>query len=298
MQLTGGTIAVVATGEMGSAVAATLLAAGLQVVTSLDGRSQRTRELAVAAGVPDVGSLAAVVREVRVFLSIVPTAAARPLAEAVAGVLPAATAGGFTYVDCNATSPQTAAGIGRLIEAAGARFVDASIIGSPPRGGPPVSIWLAGEHAGEVRAMLACAGIDPQVAGGEVGQASAVKMCYAAITKGLAALATESFTAAARAGLAEHVESSLLRHQPGLLALVTDMVTGAPPKAHRWVAEMEEIAATMAATGLPAASFTGAAQLYALVAATALGAETPEGRQQRSLGAVAAELASHTARDQ
>jgi hypothetical protein len=76
------------------------------------------------------------------------------------------------------------------------------------------------------------------------------------------------------------------------------MVTGAPPKAHRWVAEMEEIAATMAATGLPAASFTGAAQLYAIVAATALGAETPEGRQQRSLGAVAAELASHTARDQ
>jgi 3-hydroxyisobutyrate dehydrogenase-like beta-hydroxyacid dehydrogenase len=179
------------------------------------------------------------------------------------------------------------------IEAAGGDFVDGSIIGSPPgRGRKPVSLWLSGPRAEKVRALVACDGIGTHQAGPQVGQASAVKMCYAAITKGLTALATEAFTVAAHRGLEEHLQRSLELHQPQLLMLLDDLITSSPPKAQRWIAEMTEIAATCAQSGLPPNGFAGTAELYTLVAATGLGAELPETRPPRALLAVARQLAA------
>jgi 3-hydroxyisobutyrate dehydrogenase-like beta-hydroxyacid dehydrogenase len=242
---------------MGAGVGRLLRESGLRVVTTLAGRGERTRERAAAAGMEDVGSLGAVVREADVLLSILPPGRALELAEAVgrdAGPL---------YADCNAISPATA----RLIGAAvGGRYVDAGIIGGPsaPR------IYASGPHAAELTALP----LDVRSLGGEIGQASALKMCYAALTKGLSALITESMVAADANGVTAALRDELADSQRQFLA-GSDRLPGVVPKAYRWVAEMEEIAATFEEAGMTPRMLLGAADVYRQVEAARAEAESP-----------------------
>lgn len=244
-------VAVISTGAMGSGVARLLRRGGLRVVTSLAGRGARTRELAAAAGVEDVGDLAAAVREADVLLSILPPGNALDLARAV-GRDP-----GPLYVDCNAVSPMTARAIGEVV---GPRCVDAGIIGGPdaPR------FYASGPRAAE----LASLPLDVRVMDGEIGQASAVKMCYAALTKGLTALLTESMVTADAMGVTAALEAELADSQPQFLAGARRGLPGMVPKAYRWVAEMEEIAATFEAAGMTPKMLEGAADVYRFVEAS------------------------------
>src|SRR5688572_23655691 len=129
------TVAVVGTGDMGSAVGGALVRAGYRVVTAGEGRSALSRQLAAAAGIEDLGSLVASVRAAELVLSIVPPAAAESFAASAAqamraaGVRPA-------FADCNAVAPATVAAIERAIEPSGAPFVDVGIVGRGPRQGP------------------------------------------------------------------------------------------------------------------------------------------------------------------
>jgi 3-hydroxyisobutyrate dehydrogenase-like beta-hydroxyacid dehydrogenase len=262
------TVAVVSPGEMGSAVAGRLREHGLRVVTALAGRSPRTRERAAAAGLEDAGTLTAAVRQADVLLSILPPGRALELARAVgrdAGPL---------YVDCNAVSPATARAIA---EAVGERCVDASIIGGPGT----LRLYASGAHAAE----LASLPLDVRIVPGEVGQASALKMCYAALTKGLSALITESMVAAEENGVSAVLREELADSQPQFLAAARAL-GGMVPKAHRWVAEMEEIAATFAQAGLTSLMLEGAADVYRLVESARSGAAAP----MDSLDAVVTEL--------
>src|SRR5215472_14911422 len=234
---------------MGAGVGRRLRASGLRVVTTLAGRGERTRERAAAVGMEDVGSLPAVVREADVLLSILPPGSALTLAEAVgrdAGPL---------YVDCNAISPATARAIGAVV---GDRYVDAGIIGAPsaPR------FYASGRHAAE----LARLPLDVRALDGEIGQASALKMCYASLTKGLSALITESMVAADANGITAALRGELADSQPQFLA-GADRLPGVVPKAYRWVAEMEEIAATFDEAGMTPLMLLGAADVYRQVEA-------------------------------
>jgi 3-hydroxyisobutyrate dehydrogenase-like beta-hydroxyacid dehydrogenase len=240
----GVTVGIVSAGEMGAGVGRLLRQGGVRVVTTLDGRAERTRERAAAAGMEDVGSLAAVVREADLLLSILPPGRALELAEAVgrdAGPL---------YVDCNAISPVTARAIAAVV---GGRYVDAGIIGAPsaPR------LYASGPHADELVALP----LDVRSLGGEIGQASALKMCYAALTKGLSALLTESMVAADANGVTAALRAELADSQPQFLA-GADRLPGVVPKAYRWVAEMEEIAATLEQAGMTPRMLLGAADVY------------------------------------
>ncbi len=123
-------------------------------------------------------------------------------------------------------------------------------------------------------------GLDVRVIGTQVGQASGLKMCYASLTKGLTALATQALTAGEALGLFETLTSELRESQAELFAWFERQVPRMPPKAYRWVGEMEEIARTFADLGLPPQMLEGAAALYRLVERTELGAETPEERHQ------------------
>jgi putative dehydrogenase len=262
------TVAVVSPGERGAAVGRRLREAGHRVVTTLEGRGERTHARAAGAGIEDVGSLAAAVREADVLLSILPPGRALQLAEAV-GRDP-----GPLYVDCNAVSPSTVRAIAATI---GERFVDAGIIGAPtaPR------FYASGPRAAELAALP----LDVRVIDGEVGQASALKMCYAGLTKGLSALLTESAVAADAYGVAEALRAELADSQPQFLAGATRL-PGVVPKAYRWVAEMEEIAATFEQVGLTPRMLLGAADVYRLVEAARASAERP----LDELGAVVGEL--------
>jgi hypothetical protein len=150
----------------------------------LDGRSQRTRALADRAGIEEVAGDTTLVRAADIVLAILVPAQAIALAIAASGARP-------VYVDCNAIAPETTRQIAELIEGAGARFVDAGIIGPPPKPGASMTRFYASGPDAEAFARLGDFGLDVRVVGDRPGQASALKMCYAALTKGTTALMTQ-----------------------------------------------------------------------------------------------------------
>ena len=188
-------VAVVAPGNMGAAVGKVLTEHAVEVLTSLEGRSAASVERAASAGMRAVPT-AELVRA-QLLLSIVPPASALAFAELMAPALRAA-AQKPVFVDCNATSPATARRIAAVIEPTGAAFVDAGIIGPPPRrGAAQPSIYASGPNAGQV-SVLTEHGLDIRILDGPIGAASALKMSFAGINKGIIAVATAMTLAATR----------------------------------------------------------------------------------------------------
>ncbi|MCA1646533.1 MAG: DUF1932 domain-containing protein [Chloroflexi bacterium] len=255
------TVGILSPGEMGSGVGTVLHQHGLRVLTCLAERGPGSRERAVSAGLEDVADLPALVRQCDVLLSIVPPSVAGAVGDQVAAAL-RATGSTLLYVDCNAIAPTTANGIFRTIAAAGARFADAGIIGGPPTR-PGNRIFTSGPGSTEC-AALGQFGLDIRVMTGDVGQASGLKMCYAAMTKGVQALGAELLVAARLLG----VEQTLLAEQTqgadvtALRRFVERALQTMPPKAYRWIGEMEEIARCFEDLGLPGRLMLGAADVY------------------------------------
>lgn len=282
------TIGIISPGDMGHAIGAVLVQHGLRVLTTLQGRSPRTVALARQAGITDVGDDEALVREADILLSVLVPAQAYAFAERMA-VAMGATGSTPLFADCNAISPRTALSIERLLREVGAEVVDVGIIGSPPRARDAETRLYASGPGAERLAVLVEYGLDVRVIGPQVGQASRLKMCYASLTKGLTSLATQALTAGAALGLSETLTDELRESQPELFAWIERQVPRMPPKAYRWVGEMEEIARTFADVGLPPQMLEGAAALYRLVEQTELGSETPE---ERHLGQTLPEVIS------
>src|SRR3989441_5155391 len=196
------TVGLLHPGEMGAAVGTTVVAGGMPCLWASAARSAATRARAREVGLEDAGTLEAVVRASRVILSVVPPHGAADLARAVAAL-------GFRglYVDANAVAPATAREMGRVVEAAGARFVDGGIIGPATRTRRGVTrVYLAGPGATEVAALFRAGPLEAVVLDAPPGAASALKMAYAGWNKGGQAL-----LAAIRAyALAEGVDAALL----------------------------------------------------------------------------------------
>lgn len=274
------TVAIVSPGNMGHSIGAVLRQGGLRVITCLQGRSERTRRLAAEAGFEDVPDYETLVRDSDVILSVLAPASAH----SVAGVLAAAikrSGARPLVVDCNAIAPQTVRSIDQIITATGARFVDAGIIGPPPTWGGTSTRMYASGHDAEELARLQEHGLDVRVVGDEIGLASGLKMCYAALTKGLMALAAEQQIAAAALGLSQPLLREMETSQAGLLTWIRRLVPDTPAKAHRFVGEMTEIAATFETAGLPPGMMLGAAEMFRRVADSSLGIETTQNRDQR-----------------
>ena len=264
------TVAVLHPGEMGAAIGACLAAGGARVVWASDGRSAATRARAESAGMEDLRMIERALGAADVVLSVCPPHGALALAREVArrglrGI----------YLDANAVAPETARQIARAIESAGASFVDAGIIGPPPARAGTSRIYLSGSRAAEVAALFAGSNLDAIPLEGATGAASALKACYAAWTKGATAL-----LAAIRV-LAQHegVEPALLAEwklsQPGLDKR-SEVVSVQARKAWRWVGEMEEIAASFEATGLPGGFSLAAADIYRTLKAFKRDGTAPE----------------------
>jgi len=267
-------VALISPGDMGQAVGALLVRGGVRVLTCVEGRSERTRGLARAAGFTEIATLDGLVRESELLLSIVPPAQAVAVARDVAGAL-GATGSRLTYVDCNAIAPRTAREVAAVIAPTGSAFVDAGIVGGPPRDAPSPRFYASGPGRAHFGA-LADAGLDVRLLGDEVGEASAVKMCYAALTKGTTAIATELLVAARKLGVYDTLITELRDSQGAQAKRMADAVPAMPGKAHRWVAEMEEIARTFEDVGLTPLIFQGAAEMYRLTARSEIGGERPE----------------------
>ena len=280
------TVAIMSPGDMGHAVGAVLARHGARVITVLADRGAETRRRAAAAGIEDAGDDAALMRTADVVLSIVPPARAVALADRLAD---AARAAGATpaYVDCNAVAPETARRIAEIAAAAGLAFTDGGIVGPAPSvDGEQPRIYVSGPHAA-ASAALGQRGLDVRVVSTTVGDASAVKICYAALTKGVTALSTELTVAATALGVTDTLWAELADSQPQLFGRLQRQIPAAVPKAHRWVGEMAEIAKTFAACGLTPKLFEGAAELYDFVARNAP-ANADEGFEQTTRALAAA----------
>jgi 3-hydroxyisobutyrate dehydrogenase-like beta-hydroxyacid dehydrogenase len=251
------TVALLHPGEMGAAVGASARERGARVVWASDGRSPETLARAEGAGLENLKTVAAAVGASDVVLSICPPHGALDLARAVAGL-------GFRglFVDANAVAPETSREIGRIVEASGAAFVDGGIIGPPPGSGRGTRLYLAGKGAERVAALFADSALGTVVLEGTIGTASALKVCYAAWTKGTTALMADIRALATHAGVEAALVAEWKMSQPDALTRSTQ-VTASARKAWRWIAEMEEIAATFAEAGLPDGFHRAAADIYA-----------------------------------
>ena len=272
--MTVNTVGILSPGDMGHSMGQVLAEHGLRVIACLDGRSERTRNLAVEAGIEPAASYDELVQQADILLSILVPAQSIGAAEDVAQAIER-TGADLIYADCNAIAPQTARAIGERIVAAGGRFVDGGIIGGPPRGGSRNRLYVAGPDADALLALNDY-GLNVIALDGPPGNASALKMCYASLTKGFTALCTTALTAAERLGITEPLRTELMGSQSGTYERMARGIPGMTPKAHRWVGEMLEIASTFEYVGLSPHFHLGAAEIYRLVTDTSLAGRTPE----------------------
>ncbi|WP_340107717.1 DUF1932 domain-containing protein [Pikeienuella sp. HZG-20] len=259
-----------APGEMGAAVAAAYVRAGGTALTVLAGRSAESRERAAEAGMTACADLDELVAGCDLFLSIAPPAAALPLAEAAAASM-RRTGARPPFVECNAISPDHLVGIGALFDAEA--FVDGGIIGMPPHGGRRPRLYISGPPCPAL-AHLDGVAFEIRPLGVRPGAASAIKMCYGGVTKGVNAILMAALLTAEGFDLAEPFMAELSASQSGLSRRLE---TGGPrlhADAGRWAPEMREISQSFASRGLPGELHEGAARLYEILDRSSLGAET------------------------
>jgi 3-hydroxyisobutyrate dehydrogenase-like beta-hydroxyacid dehydrogenase len=267
---------------MGHAVGQLLREHEVRVVTCLTGRSDRTRALAEKAGIVDVPDLDQMVRQSDVVMSMTVSEVAPQVCQEVADAIKA-TGAAVLFAECNAIAPQLARKLEPVITSAGGRFVDASIIGSPPRGGSSPRFYTSGTNASEFEQMREF-GLDVRNIGPNVGQASGIKMCYAAMTKGSSALYSQLLMAAELMGLSDHLRAEFQSSQSSVYQRMERGLPSVPARSRRWVSEMQEIEATFEHLGLTPYIFRGVADMYRLIGSTPLGDEKPESRdRERSL---------------
>src|SRR5580658_3547089 len=252
-------VAVIAPGMMGAAVGKRLVDNGVKVLTSLKDRSEETAMRAKAAGMTVAGDEEIAASDF--ILSILPPGDAVALAERFQPALKASNAKPV-YVDCNAINPTTVDRVAAVIVPTDCPFVDSGIIGSPPKPGDAGPRFYASGPAAPRFATLRQYGLDVRVLDGATSAASALKMSYAGITKGTQAIGAAMMLAAVRAGSADDLLAELQGSQKQLFPWLKKQLEQMPPKAYRWVAEMQEIAGFVADDPGAHDLYEGAAHFY------------------------------------
>lgn len=270
-------LAILYPGEMGAALGRLLTAEGRVVVTTLQGRSARTRQRCERAGLEVLPSLQAVLERADLVLSVVPPAAAGAVVQSFAR---AACPGCKTvlYVDLNSTAPATKLLLAEEVRRAGAAFVDGVVHGLAERLAVSGKVYLSGPAAGQAAAALGPA-LPIQVLGPEVGRASALKMFLSGINKGLVALFTEMFLAARHLGLDEEVLARCREAYPGVLEVIERVLPTYPRHAARRADEMQEVEGTLRGAGVRPCFATCARELFADMARLNLAEADGAGQQ-------------------
>jgi 3-hydroxyisobutyrate dehydrogenase-like beta-hydroxyacid dehydrogenase len=243
-------------GEMGAGLGAALVRAGHAVSWASTGRSAPSAARASEAGLLDVRTIGAMVEGSDLIISVCPPHAAVDVAQQVAGFHGA-------YLDANAIAPQTAREIAAVVAAGGGTYVDGGIIGPPPRPSNPTRLYLSGRAAPEVGLLFAGTAVDAHVVPGDPVAASALKMCFAAWTKGTSALLLDIRALARAEGVDDVLLSEWQQSLPDLAGRSLQAARQASTKGWRWVGEMDQIAATFRSAGLPDGFHRAAAQIYA-----------------------------------
>jgi len=251
---------------MGAAIGAMLVERGHVVLWRPEGRSERTTRRAAAAGLTGVEDF----HDAAVILSVCPPHAALDVARSLQGTK-------ALVIDANAVSPATARQIGELLPD---RWVDGGIVGPPPRREGTTRLYLSGQYATEASRLFEGTRLEPIVLSGAPVAASALKMSYAAWTKGSSALLLAALQSAHANGVEDVLRAEWRRSQPELDARWHSAADSAAAKGWRWVGEMREIAATFSAAGLPSGFHEAAAEMFDRAAGSA-SAATRDGARSR-----------------
>ena len=273
--MTLNTVAIISPGDMGHAVGRMLGLHGFEVITCLANRSERTKRLAADGGIRDYPTMAEMLERADIVLSIVPPGLAAQVAEDVAKSM-SNSGHNPPFADCNAVSPETAKAMAKKISEAGADFIDGGILGPPPNETRNnTRFYFSGERA-ELLSELDCKGIIVRLLGPEIGRASGIKMCYAALTKGTHALQTAVITLAEALGLTEEVSHEFQTSQEASYQQISSSAPRLPVVAWRYIDEMKQIAQTFEAAGVTPKFHQGAADIYSHLATTPLAKQALE----------------------
>jgi 3-hydroxyisobutyrate dehydrogenase-like beta-hydroxyacid dehydrogenase len=275
------TVAIIAPGTMGAGIGRRLTYHGVRVLTSLAGRSAASAARAGEAGMTAADDRA--LAQADFLMSVVPPGEALALAQRIAPVLTAVNTKPV-YVECNAVNPDTVGQIETVIARTGCAFVGAGIIGPPPKPGSANTKIYASGPASARFATLNDYGLIVRMLDGPVTAASALKMSYAGITKGLTALASAMMLAAERGGAADALRAELAESQPQLLTWFSRSVPNMYAKAYRWVAELDEIAEFVGLDRPEHDMFEAAARLYENLAADHAGGQHETAALNKFLG--------------
>ena len=257
------TVGILHPGNMGVSLAAAAKNSGNVVYWASAERSAQTHERAFEHDIVDAGSLDALCEASQVILCVCPPHAAETVARDVA-----ATSFSGLYLDANAISPQRAMRIGSILANAGISFVDGGIIGGPAWEQGRTWLYLSGDQAcaEQIASCFADGPLETSIIASEVGKASALKMCFAANTKGTTALLCAIVAAAERLGVRDALEQQWSRRGSGFAEQTAQRVRGVTEKAWRFEGEMHEISDTLSGAGLPGDFHSGAAEVYSRIA--------------------------------
>ncbi len=244
-------------GAMGVSLAASAIASGHEACWVAAGRSDETRSRAEANGLRSMGSLDELCDQCMMLVSICPPSAADDVADAVIRC-----GFGGVYIDANAISPMRARSIAQRIDDHGARYVDASVIGGPAWSKDETVLYLSGPDAVRAAACFSGGLVATRVIGEEIDRASALKMCYAAFTKGSTAMLCAVVAAASALGVGAELDRQWELDEAGASERAHQRVRRVTAKAWRFEGEMREIAETMRQAGLPGGFHEAAAELY------------------------------------
>ena len=269
------TIAIQSPGDMGHGVGRDLIQRGFRVLTCLVGRSPRSAHLAQAAGFEVVADFASLVAQSSIILSIVPPATAKEMALNMRQAMHAVQHYPC-YADCNAIAPRTVRTIAQYFGDTPCIFIDAGIVGLAPHEDRPATRFYCSGPDTTLLEALAGGRMHVHRLGSDIGQASAMKMIYASVTKGTMTLHAAALIAAQMHGLlttyAEEMQGSL----PHVWSAMQRTAPRLPLDAGRWVGEMHEIAQFFVDSGLPQGFHQGAAEIFDLLNTTPIAAETRE----------------------
>jgi 3-hydroxyisobutyrate dehydrogenase-like beta-hydroxyacid dehydrogenase len=246
---------------MGISLAASTINSGHTAYWVSDGRSPATRKRAEEHGLVETGSIQELCDRCSVIVCVCPPHAAVDVAARVLSC-----SFGGIYADVNAISPERAREIGQMMANKNVEFVDGGIIGGPAWSAGTTALYLSGGSADGLAACFGGGPLETEVIGSEPGKASALKMCFAANTKGTAALLCAIVAAADKLGVRDALEKQWSRNDPAFAGRTLDMISGVTAKAWRFAGEMEEIASTFESAGLPRGFHDAAADVYRRIA--------------------------------
>jgi 3-hydroxyisobutyrate dehydrogenase-like beta-hydroxyacid dehydrogenase len=275
-------IGIMSIGEMGFHWAKLLKSRGVEVLTYDKDRGEVSRKRGENAGVKSVASMAELVRSADLIVSIVVPSAAKRVAENVAAGVKEAGRKDLLFLDANAISPMTADDIAAVLNPAGVNFVDGGIIGAASRMGKGTIVYVSGPQASKLQALESF-DIPIKVLGPNTNQASAFKVVYAGLTKGLQGLFCELFMGARRFGLLKELTAQYEESFPGLIDKVASSIVGLRIHAGRRAEEMDELKRTFNHHGLESFLAPAVQRVLESIAALETGKASESGARQGDL---------------